>query len=121
MKFRKSQVSFNEQPMNIALNSSSELTNKDQVTGGGPPVMTKYVSADADASSMRNPLTKIPTNKLVYEIAEVINDESPNIAKNKAERNTLHMGFQPVNESSAAGSNKNITFHELTAAHASSG
>jgi len=41
----------------------------------------------------RKSLSKIPTNKLVDEIAEVINDESPNMQKAKNERNTQHMGF----------------------------
>ena len=99
-------MSFKDDTQNITLNTSSELTNKDGSTmkandQRGPPGMTKYVSAEPDQPSCRKSIAKIPTNKLVDEIAEVINDASPTIAKTKVVGNGMHMGFQPVNESSA--------------------
>ena len=56
----------------------------------------------SDAGSKKNggEFSVIMKNQLVDEIAELDNDESPNIAKNKAERKVHdHMGFAPAFES----------------------
>ena len=50
-------------------------------------------------------LSMIMKNKLVDEIAELDNDESPNINKSKGERKVNdHMGFAPAFESATIAS-----------------
>ena len=60
----------------------------------------------SDAGSKKNGgELSVIKNQLVDEIAELDNDESPNIAKNKAERKVHdHMGFAPAFESAKIAS-----------------
>lgn len=65
---------------------------KEGFMGAPAPVLNKHLSADAQPESPGEKvvgLSKNPTNKLVDEIAEVINDESPSASK------ALNLGFQP--------------------------